>query len=104
MTRNERIAEVMRWTKDINNDPDGSHLIHILENIDSQTSGNVWCLVKELQKKMVDDRWIVHIIHYPTERFYGSARKSVEGKCSYTISEPAAIVELFCKVYNITEE
>jgi hypothetical protein len=97
MKRNERIAEKMGWEYF---SAGGFPLNEI---------GNNWESVKALQARMVDDGWAILIWHTESG-FYCEARNKDEiGRVIFETkdqiaTEPAALVELFCKVYGIEEE
>lgn len=100
MTRNEKIAEVMGWD-------DSSHEYNILQTWDEQLEGNKWCIVKDLQSRMVEDGWYIQIMSGNGTQYIANA---ILNPCDYNsiesgwqLDEPSAIVELFCKVYGITE-
>jgi hypothetical protein len=105
MTCNEEIAEKMGWDSD-------SQGLHVLETWDEQPEYNKLYLVKLLQQRMVEDGFRVKIWH-TGDGVYADAT-SGEGDnfkwhaCSkregWDNTEPAAIVELFCKVYGIEDK
>jgi hypothetical protein len=69
--------------------------------------GTSMCLVlaKDLQSRMVEDGWQVDISLSNQGRLravYANAFKHNEERLVAADTEPAAIVELFCKVHNIT--
>ena len=97
MTKNEQISNVMGWVVD-------SHEYHILLTWDDQLEGNKWQITKLLQQRMVDDFYCIHIEHdcdgvvatamHPDTHEDWPQSKNMD-------TEPAAIVELFCCVYEI---
>jgi hypothetical protein len=101
MTSNEKIAEKMGWDSD-------SQGLHVLETWDEQPEYNKLYLVKLLQQRMVDDGWEFHLSQLKTRYglvFRASAYyDTMRYFYVFAATEPAAIVELFCKVYGIEDK
>jgi hypothetical protein len=106
MQRNKRIAEMMRWTELSpeydTHDFSADYQAFNLYDMDC---------AKLLQQRIVDDGWCVQIEHCKTAQdkmiFYASVYACGGGRSIHRVSaetEPAVVVELFCKVYDITEE
>jgi hypothetical protein len=112
MTQNERIAKVMGWrllgirrqTRYVDGYVDGSGCVLYLSDLETP-SGLLW-FSKLLQARMVKDGWEIKNYN-ATDVCQALARRC--GETDYKIcsnpmgedEEPAAIVELFCKVYGI---
>ncbi|MBU2527692.1 MAG: hypothetical protein KKC03_13935 [Bacteroidetes bacterium] len=99
MTQNEKIAEVM-----------GNAGFKYFDEWDELKQ--LW-LAKLLQARMVADGWYITNLQWGIDKFCAWAKKSYVS--SFTpnddlkhspdcISEPAALVSLFCKVFNIEGE
>lgn len=116
MTRIEQIAKKMGWS--IEKDEYGtiSHEYHILENFNDQPEYNKLMITKLLQAKMVEDG--IQFVFAQDDEHETSATAFVlnqdgtNGTWDEIVvqlethnpeDEPAAIFELFCKVYGIPE-
>ena len=95
MTKNEQISNVMGWEYFPKSGPFPFH------NGDQWFDLTPWEVVKEMQAKMVADGWSIDILNNQFG-FEASALRGGEFISTEEITtEPAAIVELFCKVYGI---
>ena len=110
MTRNEKITKQIGWRKDEHygwHKPDGGYW-----NGEELNFSKSWHLSKLLQAKMVADGWTVDMRAFRNGCFEFSAilphSLSPNSECQFhkseAATEPDAIVELFCKVYNIGGE
>jgi hypothetical protein len=109
MTRNERIAERMGWIYlplgDCMRIDKYSYVFDFRQFVMPED----WWPIKKLQARMVEDGWAILIWHTESG-FYCEARNKDEiGRVIFETkdqiaTEPAALVELFCKVYGIEEE
>ena len=100
MTRNEKIAGVMGWEYFYESGPFSFH------NGDQWFDLTSWEFVKLLQAKMVADKHMIKIMNnwdgkYMAESVLSCKNSIMSDWCD---TEPAAIVDLFCKVYGITDE
>jgi hypothetical protein len=108
MTRNERVAEKMKWrltgVGKQKRYVDSAGCVLYLSDL--ETPGGFLWFAKLLQARMVEDGWIIRMvtdisgISFTAEKgdlFFSSRKLNLH-------EEPAALVELFCKVYDIEEE
>lgn len=104
-----RIAIVMGWRltgagKQARYVDDSTHrCVFYLSDIEDEEKMMV--PAKKCQQRMVEDGWRVVVTAYSTKMFEAAAFK--RGECCHVsdtlTTEPAAIVELFKKVYGIRE-
>jgi len=110
MTRNEKIAEKMGWT--ISDYIDGGYDI---SDIGKNDAAGHW-LSHLLIERMVGDGWKITMINWPPiagqkpfKKFTFYAEKFTDERSFVDFKSehndfPAAVVELFCRVYGIKED
>ena len=100
MTRNEKIAEVMGWEFDIN-----LNRFYLQDRMTCIGDGTKIEFAKLLQDRMVADGWNITNLQWGIDKFCAWAEKSNDLRHSPDcISEPAALHDLFCKVFSIEGE
>lgn len=115
MTTNEQIAKVMGWEFILNAYEFNGvrHWGYVDKNgapvgTKSFDPGKYIDHAKLLQQRMVDDGWLLKMLtNHDKEYALFATRNSCEGvylEGCWKKKEPAAIVSLFCKVYEIKEE
>ena len=111
MTQNEKIAEVMGWDCDaVGFISPKTGFVGLFSDIGKDTPYGNW-LAKKLQAKMVADGWQLQIdILKQKPHFFVYGSLNINEKHIHKIAdaeaytESAAIFELFCKIYGITDE
>ena len=108
MTRNEKIAEMMGWEV-----LDREYCLYEFSGrvgfegiVESSFNLYDWEAVKAMQSKMAADKHMIKIMNnwdgkYMAESVLSCKNSIMSDWCD---TEPAAIVDLFCKVYSIEGE
>ncbi len=105
MTRNEQIAKIMGWT--CSEKYKGVYLSQVFSPALLVYDIYDWECCKALQARMVEDGWHIKInqsIREEPQFWCDAISENCNGTYDYRSiadTEPAAIVELFCKVYGI---
>jgi hypothetical protein len=106
MTRIQKIAEKMGWENDPLYLADGAHEFHILETWNEQITGNKLCVAHLLIERMMGDGWHVHVSFIKGDQVQASAFHGELRRKEFSNDDdfPAAVVELFCRVFDIKED
>lgn len=101
MNRNERVAQVMGWEYD-NSDPDCGEVLRAHGGVPMFPAEDVYD-AKELQRRMVEDGWWLRMVMDKSGCSFQAERgdEYFWTKPFGPNDEPAAIFDLFCKVYAI---
>jgi hypothetical protein len=105
MTTTQAVCESMGWDNDaVSIFAPGIGCIGLFDDLGKDTPNGNW-LVKALQARLVEEGWSIHIIQYTKNNFeaYGVTIRHpgvIETASDYQ-TEPAAIVQLYCKIHGI---